>query len=134
MMLAIAMMAALASECEAPAAMCEAEVAVIAAEQELEITMAAAQRAAARERTEYQAWAQKSTVSTLDADELASLDTAQSLWRVSMEADCLLEATKFKTSAMSSVPHVELLKCQSERIAMRIEFLKSRYQLDEIAN
>ena len=89
--------------------------------------MDVARSEAMKEREAYAAWTKSGATSTLDADELASLESAQALWRVSMEADCLLKATAFKSALTSTIPHIERLKCEAESIAARIEFLRSRY-------
>ena len=115
-----------------PYLMCLAEQRSEAAQTELEQVFQRAREAAAREREAYLDWEKSGVRSTLDADEIASLEAAQELWRVSMEADCLLIATAFKRAVTSTVPHDERMKCEADRTLERITFLKNRYRLEGV--
>jgi uncharacterized protein YecT (DUF1311 family) len=114
-----------------PYPMCVAEQRSEAAQAELEQVLELARKSAMDEREAYLEREKSGVRSTLDADEVGSLEVAQELWRVSMEADCLLVATAFKRAVTSNVPHEERMKCEADRTIERITFLKHRYGLRE---
>jgi hypothetical protein len=113
--------------------MCLAEQRLETAQAELEQVLERARQSARDEREAYREREKSGVNSTLDADEIASLEAAQDLWRVSMEADCLLMATAFKQATTSTVPHEERMKCEADRAIERITFLKKRYGFSEDA-